>query len=108
MVMWSKIFDHDHGQNFEITMVKWSKFRPRPWPTSKIFMAEMVNLKFGLEIKPKNTHFDHDHGQNTNFPWSKWLTFDLTTKFEHKMNVLTIDYGGNSRVSVVMVKFFDH
>ena len=25
MVKWSKIFDHDHGQNFKITVVKWSK-----------------------------------------------------------------------------------
>ena len=25
LVKWSKIFDHDHGQNFKIAMVKWSK-----------------------------------------------------------------------------------
>ena len=37
MVKWSKIFDHEHGQNFKIAMVKWSKM----------------------------AIFDHDHGQNS-------------------------------------------
>ena len=44
MVKWSKIFDHDHGQNFKITVVKWSK----------------------LVI------FDHDHGQNFKITVVKW------------------------------------
>ena len=51
MVKWSKIFDHDHGQNFKIAVVKWSK----------------------LAI------FDHDHGQNlkiTVVKWSKLVDFD--------------------------------
>ena len=47
MVKWSKIFDHDHGQNFEITVVKWSK----------------------LAI------FDHDHGQNFKIAVVKWSKF---------------------------------
>ena len=49
------------------------------------------------------------------WPWPKYkfsvvkmVKFDLTTKIEHKMTVLIIDHGGKSRVSVVMVKFFDH
>ena len=50
MVMWSKIFDLDHGQNFKITVVKWSKFRPWPRPKSTFSMVKMVNLK--TEIKP--------------------------------------------------------
>ena len=37
MVKWSKIFDHDHGQNFKIAVVKWSKV----------------------------AIFDHEHGQKT-------------------------------------------
>ena len=51
MVKWSKIFDHDHGQNLKISVVKWSK----------------------LAI------FDHDHGQNfriTMVKWSKLVNFD--------------------------------
>ena len=67
-------FDHDHGRNFKITMVKWSKFWPWPRPKSKFSMVKMVDLD---QI------------------WSK-------------MPYLTIDYGANSKVSMVMVKFFDH
>ena len=51
MVKWSKIFDHDHDQNFKISVVKWSK----------------------LVI------FDHDHNQIlriTMVKWSKLVNFD--------------------------------
>ena len=44
MVKWSKIFDHDHGQNFKIALVKWSKM----------------------------AIFDHDHGQNSRITVVKW------------------------------------
>ena len=47
MVKWSKIFDHDHGQNFEIAVVKWSKL----------------------------VLFDHDHGQNREISVVKWPKF---------------------------------
>ena len=36
MVKWSKIFDHDHGQNFKFSMVKWSKMA--------IFDRDMTNI----------------------------------------------------------------
>ena len=51
MVKWSTIFDHDHGQNFKIAGVKWSK----------------------MDI------FDHDHEQNLRIivvKWSKLVNFD--------------------------------
>ena len=74
-------------------------------------MVEMVNLKFRQEIKSKITHFDHDHAMTMakiQISVVKMVKIDLTTKIEHKMTVLTIDHGGKSRVSVVVVKFFDH
>ena len=42
MVKWSKIFDCDHGQNFKIALVKWSKFvivsaLPTPPPLLHIY-----------------------------------------------------------------------
>ena len=52
MAKWSKIFDHDHGQNFKMTVVKWSK----------------------LVI------FDHEHGQNfkiTEVNWSKLVNLTI-------------------------------
>ena len=54
MVKWSKIFDHDHGQNFKIAVVKWSK----------------------LAI------FDHGHGQNlriTVVNWSNGQNWSILT-----------------------------
>ena len=51
MVKWSKIFDHDHGQNFKIAVVKWSK----------------------LAI------FDHDHGQNYKIFVVKWSKLAILT-----------------------------
>ena len=49
MVKWSKIFDHDHGQNFKIAVVKWSKV----------------------------AIFDHDHGQKPRITVVKWLKFQF-------------------------------
>ena len=43
------------------------------------------------------------YGQN-----GKPSGFNLTTKFDHKITILTIDHGADSRMSVAMVKFFDH
>ena len=43
MVKWSKIFDHDHGQNFKITMVKWSKFVNLTMAKLQVVMV-MVNF----------------------------------------------------------------
>ena len=54
MVKWSKIIDHDHGQNFKIAVIKWSKF----------------------------VIFDHDHGQHFRLLWSNgqnWSIRQLTT-----------------------------
>ena len=51
MVKRSKIFDHDHGQNFKITVVKWSK----------------------LAI------FDHDHCQNFKISVVKWSKLVILT-----------------------------
>ena len=51
MVRWSKFYDYDRGQNFKITVVKWSK----------------------LVI------FDHGHGHNLRISvvkWSKFVNFD--------------------------------
>ena len=58
MVKWSKNFDHDHGQNSKIAVVKWSKM----------------------------AIFDHDHSQNPRITVVKWSKlFNLTIdqgKFE--------------------------
>ena len=35
-------------------------------------------------------------------------SFDLTTKLNQRITILTIDRGAYSRISVAMVKFFDH
>ena len=51
MVVWSKIFDHDHGRNFKITMVKWPK------PKSIFSMVKMVILEFYHEIEPQKYPF---------------------------------------------------
>ena len=50
MVKWSKIFDHDHGQNFKIAVVKWSK-----WPFLTMTMSKIQE-------------FPWSNGQN----WSIW------------------------------------
>ena len=50
MVMWSKNFDHDCGQNFLITMANWSKFRPWPQQKSKFSMVKMGNLKIQQDV----------------------------------------------------------
>ena len=76
-VKWSKIFDHDHGQNFKFAVVKWSK----------------------LAI------FDHDHTQNlwiTGVKWSKLVNFNHWLMAKSRVSwstFLTIDHGVNSRVS---------
>ena len=57
MVKWSKILDHDHGQNFQIAVVKWSK----------------------LVI------FDHDHSQNYELPWSNGQNLSILT-IDHGQN----------------------
>ena len=57
MVKWSKIFDHDHGQNSKIAVVKWSKlaiFDHDHGHDYKIFVVKWLKLAV----------FDHDHGQN--------------------------------------------
>ena len=57
MVKWSKIFDHDHGQNFKLSVVKWSK----------------------LAI------FDRDHGQNFKIAVVKWSKLVILT-IDHGQN----------------------
>ena len=79
MVKWSKIFDHDHGQNFKISVVKWSKLA--------IFDHDHgQNFKIAVVKWSKLVILTIDHGQNRGLSWS-WSTF------------LTIDHGVNSRVS---------
>ena len=57
MVKWSKIFDHDHDQNFKIAVVKWSKLA--------IFDHDYGQNYKIVEVKwSKLAIFDHDHGQN--------------------------------------------
>ena len=57
MVKWSKIFDHDHGQNFKISVVKWSK----------------------------SAIFDHDHGLNFKIAVVKWSKLVILT-IDHGQN----------------------
>ena len=57
MVKWSKMFDHDHAQNFKIAVVKWSK----------------------------SAIFDHDHRQNFKIAVVKWSKSVILT-IEHGQN----------------------
>ena len=63
-VKWYKMFDHDHSQKFKITVVEWSKL--------KFIMAKIKIY------------------QGQNFNLSKWLTQILTSKFDHKISILTM------------------
>ena len=75
---WDTLYVNDHGQNFQIAVVKWSKF--------------MVT-------------FDHDHGQNLRInvvKRSKLVSFDHRTWAKSRVSwstFLTIDHRVNSRVS---------
>ena len=41
MVKWSKIVDHDHGQNFKIAVVKWSN-----WPFLTMTMTKITKFSW--------------------------------------------------------------
>ena len=75
MVKWSKIFDHDHGQNFKIAVVKWSKLailtmtmakitkfswsNGQNWPFLTMTMAKIEGVMVMVNF------FDH-------WPWGKF------------------------------------
>ena len=78
MVIWSKSFYHDHGQNFQSNLGQ----------MVKIFTMTMAKIEIF-------------HGQNGT------LIF-FNHEFDLRMPYLTIDHGEKSEVSMVKVKFFDH
>ena len=107
---WSMVknFDHDHGQNSAFNHGQMVKISTMTTAKIQIFHGQNGQPKTLPRNLAKNTNFDHGHERNTNFLWSKWQTVDLTTKFDHIITILTIDHGADSRMSVTMVKFFDH
>ena len=64
MVKWSKIFDHDHGQNSKISVVKWSKLA--------IF------------------DHDHDHDQHFRLPWLNGQNWSILTIDHGKFQVAMV------------------
>ena len=79
MVIWSKSFDHDHGQNFLNNLGQMVKILTMTTSKIQIFHGGQNGTpKFIPQILSKNAIY------------------------------LTNDHGANSKVSMVMVKFFDH
>ena len=78
-----KNFDHDHGQNFKIALVKWSKLVIYDHDHSH---DHGQNFKIALVEWSKLVDSDHRPWSNSRVSWS-WSIF------------FTIDHGVNSRVS---------
>ena len=79
MVMWSKIFDHDHSQDFLNE------------PCRMVKILTMTTVKIHI--------FDGQNGEPKN-------SQNFTTTFDHIIPILTIDHSTDSRVPMVMVQFF--
>ena len=81
MVKWSKIFDHDHGQNFRLSVIKWIKigyFWPWPWPKFQNCRDQMVKIG----------NFDHWPWTKSRESWS-WSTF-LTIDHDQIPSIIVI------------------
>ena len=76
MVMLSKIFNHDQGQNFFKPWSNGQNFDHDHGKNPNFPWSKWSTSKFNTIFNHKNTHFDHDHDRNINFLWSEWYTFD--------------------------------
>ena len=96
----AKISAFNHGQMVKISTMTTAKIQ--------IFHGQNGQPKILPRNLTKNTNFDHVHERNNIFYGQNGKPVDLTKKFDHKITILTIDHGADSRMSVAMVKFFDH